>query len=401
MSRYFKKFKVYALRSLAVVLSAALAVTASCFSSGLIAQAATSSISASPSGYVSISYMSSWSDVYPDVVDSLDNGYNVTYNFPLQFGYSFSDSALGTWATGTIYVKVDFSVSYQNGDAVHENERFIGSAFSGSNYSVSYYPINNTSGYVVAVFDHFKITDHVIGGPTDWKISASRFTDVYTLGSMTLLASGAGNSITTDYSNSLADQIASGINASSDIDLILAHLSSIASNTQLLSQVLSKLDNLNLVLTNIYSEVQKGNQSLHTLVSALAGVDVSGMQLSAIQEAMYNNWVNIIRDAINKDAPDVSGVGDKQQSANDQLTSNDQLESQAFGFADNNISAIDFNIAFPGTVASSAVVVMSWLSLIWEKLGNLQFLVSATCLAGLLTIVLGVINKFVRSSKRD
>ncbi len=376
-------------------------MTACCFSSGLTAQAATSSISASPSGYVSISYMSTWSDVYPDVVDTLENGYNVTYNFPLQFGYSFADSALGTWATGTIYVKVDFSVSYNDGSPTHENVRFIGSSFSGNNYSVSFYPIDNNSGYVIAVFDHFKITDHVLGGPSDWRISASRFSNVYTLGSMTLLASNAGNSISTDYSNSLADQIASGINASSDINLILAHLSSIASNTELLSQVLSKLDNLNGVLANIYGEVQKGNASLNLLISALSGVDVSGMQLSAIQEAMYNNWVNIIRDAINKDAPDISGVGDKQQSANDQLTSNDQLESQAFGFADNNISAIDFNVAFPGTVASSAVVVMSWLSLIWDKLGNLQFLVTSTCLAGLLTIVLGVINKFVRSSKRD
>ena len=367
------------------------------FSYGQTADAAISSISASPSGYVSIRYMSSWSQVYPDVVETLNNGYNVTYNFPLQFGYTFADMAKDTWATGTIYVKVNFTVSYNNGDTNFENERFIGSSFSGNNYSVSYYPIDNTSGYVIAVFDHFKVTNNELGGPTDWKISASRFTDAYTLGAMALLASNAGNTITTDYTNNLADQIASGINSSSDIDLIIAHLSSIASNTELLSQVLSKLDNLNTVMANIYSRLGSTNQAIERLTSALAGVDSSTLSSTQLQKAMFDNWVKIIQTAMDNNAPDTSKMESARSDQQQQLQQNESLEQVAYDFNDSAMKDLDFNVQIPTSIAGAAVQVMALLSQLWGKLGDLQFLVTAACTTGIITIVLGVVNRFVRA----
>lgn len=388
----------------ALSLSLMLALTAAlCFSSAP-AQAAgqTYTVGNTVNGNWALYYNQHGQNIAPnEILSSNNTGTRAVYKVPLQLSVRNPNAGYGQYATGVLTWNVYWSPDTRIDNGAGEWSFDLDYPFaSGEGYSWSFRPHGVRSGTIVVILDNYSCSTYGVPGP-DWNllfnvVSSSAPTwglgyDAYTF--MATTVSGSVN-LSDTATGSLADVIASSINSSSSIQDILSILNAISGNTALLQSVVNKMDNISGVLANVYSQLQQGNSYLNSLGWALAGIDIQAADGATVSQEVYDRWVSIIKKALDDQAPDTSEQESQLDNANQQLSDQEALESDAYQFSGDNIAAIDWNMQVPDQIAGAALVIMAMVSRIWDKLGILQFAVTAACTVGLVTIVLGVVNRF-------
>lgn len=363
-------------------LAFALSVGGLSFSMATVAEAS-SSVSIQTYGDITVQYQNftkqSPSSVSENVSTSASNKYYMSYDFPISFRYGVNPVHRTQYLTGYITTILNCYVSPSSGSPTISGSSWyaqsVTSAGNGLTWNVSQEG-NNSDGsirlVITAVFDNYYLESDWVGSPDIMlRYLVNINSTSFSFNNVNYVASYYD---TMSYSSSpdgdLASQIAAGINASTDIDSIISILSAVSSNTALLGNVIERLDVSNNTLSLIYQNLIGNGNFPQVLVDA-------------------------IRTAMETQSPDTSTLETQQAGVEHQLGQNEAIESQVYQFHENAMKDIDFGITFPASVASAAVTVMGWLAVLWGKLGNLQFLVIAACLTGLITIVLGVVNRFV------
>lgn len=204
------------------------------------------------------------------------------------------------------------------------------------------------------------------------------------------------------YEYGLADSIIYAIDTSTDIEQIITWLSDISQNTALLSTVVTNLQNINGILGSIFNYLGTLNtnqqNAYRQLIWALSGVDFASTSASALSTATYNRWVQLIYDAINYQGPDSSQAdqaADDLEAAHDM---NDQAQESAYAYMDSAIDDIDFQITVPQGLINSALTIGGYITQIWQNAGSdFQFLVTATLTIGLITVIIGAINRYPKT----
>lgn len=208
----------------------------------------------------------------------------------------------------------------------------------------------------------------------------------------------------TSSSFGLVDSIVYAINHSSEIDQIVLVLSSI--NSDILTQVVPQLSNINGILGSIYNRLNELKlseiQNMRTLIYALSGIDMTNTTSSALSQATYDRWVHLIYDAINYQEPNAS---EADQAANDLQSAHDQndlAQDQAYQGMDSAMESIDFQVTIPQGIINAGLTVGNYVESIYTNLGtDLQFLITVTLTIGLITVIIGAINRYPRSPVTD
>lgn len=249
---------------------------------------------------------------------------------------------------------------------------------------------SSSSGYVLIGYMIYKFDS----APTGF----TYFTPTSSTGTITPSGYMRGSA----YEYGLADSIIYAIDTSTDIEQIITWLSDISQNTALLSTVVTNLQNINGILGSIFNYLGTLNtnqqNAYRQLIWALSGVDFASTSSSALSTATYNRWVQLIYDAINYQGPDSSQA---DQAANDLEAAhdmNDQAQESAYAYMDSAIDDIDFQITVPQGLINSALTIGGYITQIWQNTGSdFQFLVTATLTIGLITVIIGAINRYPKT----
>ena len=210
------------------------------------------------------------------------------------------------------------------------------------------------------------------------------------------ISSGSGSlnhSASGVVDESLSQSIADAINNSADIDTMLMYLSSITSNTNLLTSVLNKINDLDTKLATVLTRLQTienyNNQQitfLQGLLTALAGTNQVDTNLDNTAKL---RWLNIISEAIRNVSPSVPDNPTLRQNIEVQQASNDAVEATVYDSFDDAIQDVNMSPIAPGTIVNAISAVTGWLEVIYAKLGVLQWVIIFTCTVGIVLIVLG------------
>ena len=210
------------------------------------------------------------------------------------------------------------------------------------------------------------------------------------------ISSGSGSlnhSASGVVDESLSQSIADAINNSADIDTMLMYLSSITSNTNLLTSILNKINDLDTKLATVLTRLQTiedyNNQQitfLQGLLIALAGTNQIDTNLD---NTAKTRWLNIISEAIRNVTPAVPDNPTLRQNIEVQQASNDAVEATVYDSFDDAIQDVNMSPIAPGTIVNAISAVTGWLEVIYTKLGVLQWVIIFTCTVGIVLIVLG------------
>lgn len=207
--------------------------------------------------------------------------------------------------------------------------------------------------------------------------------------------------------SSLSSIIVNAINDASDIDTIISILRSIQSNVALMSDVLSHISNLDVMLSNVYNRLSITNSTLdlieeHTfdnqllirkLLVALTGMSVdTSLDNATLIENARNYWIGIFQEAFKIDSEDKESMNSQREGLQGLIDSNEEKESQAFSGLDSALLDINFSPVAPAGIASTAIVIVGFINQLWNKLGSLQYLVIVTFTVGIITLILGRIH---------
>lgn len=357
-------------------------------------------------------YIQSDANIAPTVVNQYGNNYRMSFQYDTQsqFGLPVSSYA-GKYITGFVLV-VGATTFYPPSSITVNNESYGFTSYDqhGDGWTTS--GITNTTERnftAILYLDNY----YVPAGSSDTLYFPcsifANYSGIFTGNN------NAGFTCTVDATSlptnrldltdaptgDLSGTIAGAINGSSSIQQILTLLNAISGNTALLQSVVNKMDNISGVLANLYSQLQQGNSYLNSLGWALAGINIQASDGATVSQAVYDRWVSIIKDAMEDMAPDTSEQESQLADREQQLADQEALESDAYAFSGDSIGAIDWNLDVPDQIAGAALVIMAMVSDIWEKLGILQFAVTAACTVGLVTIVLGVVNRFSSIKSRN
>lgn len=208
----------------------------------------------------------------------------------------------------------------------------------------------------------------------------------------------------TESSYGLVNAIVYAIDHSTDIQEIITLLGTL--DNDLLNQVVPQLQNINGILGQIYNYLQTLNanqtQNFRQLVYALSGVDLSTTSSSNLSQTTYDRWVHLIYDAINYQEPNASeadAAANDLQSAHDQ---NDMAQDAAYQGMDSAMESIDFNVTVPQGIINAGLTIGNYVESIYSNLGSdFQFLITVTLTIGLITVIIGAINRYPRSPVTD
>lgn len=207
-----------------------------------------------------------------------------------------------------------------------------------------------------------------------------------------------------DYEYGLTSTLVYAIDHSTDIESIITLLGSL--DNDLLNVVVPQLQNINGILGQIYNYLQTLNanqtQNFRQLVYALSGVDLSTTSSSNLSQTTYDRWVHLIYDAINYQEPNAS---EADQAANDLQSAHDQndlAQDAAYQGMDSAMESIDFNVTVPQGIINAGLTIGNYIESIYSNLGSdLQFLITVTLTIGLITVIIGAINRYPRSPVTD
>lgn len=218
-----------------------------------------------------------------------------------------------------------------------------------------------------------------------------------------------------EFSTSLYKIISDAIDLSPNLLEALAWLELISDDVDLLNSVLSNVQTLNSKFDQFYSLLSSYNATgsqntsslqyfdsvrvyLQRLVASISGWSSNTATTpAALASLTFDRWVLIISTALGNQAPDATEASQNRDNVQGLTNTQHAQESAVFQSAQDDLQAVDFNINFPSGVVSTAVSLMGLTALIWERLGDFQFIAIATLSAGLIVVLLGVINRFNRS----
>lgn len=397
----------------ALSLSLILALTAALSFSSAPAMAANTTLSTVtwPDLPLAFRYISDDGNVAPSSFGAFGNNYRIRYDYDTQSQFRLTtDGYTGKYLTGYMLVQVFTSFDPVSTVTVSaESYGFEVQSQSGDGWSTTGVT-NATETAVTAVLylDNFYVPDDATANlyfGTSIKAFWSGLFTGYNNALYTASVATSTPNYALEVSNTptadLSSVIAGSINSSSSIQQILSLLNAISGDTSLLQSVVNKMDNISGVLANLYSQLQQGNSYLNSLGWALAGINIQAADGATVSQAVYDRWVSIIKDAMDEMAPDMSEQESQLDDANQQLSDQEALESDAYQFAGDSIGAIDWNLDVPDQIAGAALVIMAMVSDLWEQLGILQFAVTASCTVGLVTAVIGVVNRFYSIKQRS
>lgn len=276
--------------------------------------------------------------------------YNVSYNWDKQQVYSSGD-----------YMEyAEFPVSH------------------GEGYSWSFRPHSAKGGTIVVILDNYNMSSYGVPGPDWWIHLEADMGNAIALGgtydAYDFVASAMLNSVSVSDSatGSLASAIASGINSSSNIDVILSVLNAIKSDTTLLVDVAAKLDTTNTALNQIVSNITTENSAFYWLL------------INAIKNA-NDSQAPVVKDEV---VQDMENIGNS-------IESGESIEQDLVADMNTGLSGIDFNFisAAPTTVAGAAPWVVGLIYNIWSYMGPLQYLMTCALTLGLVFVLLASVNK--------
>lgn len=208
----------------------------------------------------------------------------------------------------------------------------------------------------------------------------------------------------TEYEFGFVNSVIYAIDHSTDIEQIIILLGTL--DNDILNQVVPQLQNINGILGQIYNYLQTLNanqtQNFRQLVYALSGVDLSTTSSSNLSQTTYDRWVHLIYDAINYQEPNAS---EADQAANDLQSAHDQndlAQDAAYQGMDSAMESIDFNVTVPQGIINAGLTIGNYIESIYSNLGSdLQFLITVTLTIGLITVIIGAINRYPRSPVTD
>lgn len=213
------------------------------------------------------------------------------------------------------------------------------------------------------------------------------------------LSAGSGNLNHTAEALSeseIAVSVASAIDNSADVQTIISWLSSIRSDTTLLSQVLSKISDLDTKLALVISHISTMEQQdlvsqglLRGIWFALSGMSNVGNLDTETSNTIKNYWIGIISEALENVYPDVAYESQKASDANEQISQNEAIEETVYNNYSQQVAEVDFEPVAPANIAMSISHTVGWLEQIYAKLGIFQWVIILTCTVGIVLIVLG------------
>lgn len=344
---------------------------------------------------------------YSSDVPANDNLYNSTqpsynlYDIPLQFSMyrGSSNTTSVNYYTGWIYTKVTLTMNKSGLSWYFTIDNIADSC----NISIE----NITSSGNTVTLSLFMSFDNLwtprmssIGTISmHARYNTNALSDTLSISSVSVSSqiSQLSQTTTPSTNGSLVQSIAQAINQSTDIDAILGLLTSL--DNDLLNQVVPELDNMNGILSNVYSRLGNVNDNivqevnaLRQLVLALSGVAYnSGSNLA---DATYDRWVALIQEAIGQE-PDSSDSDVSAGNVSDGIGSMNSAEDNVYQEADLAMDEIQFNLVAPSSITASALVVSNYLTQIFNASGaTFQYLIYATLTVGLIISVVGIINSY-------
>lgn len=360
--------------------------------------------------------LSDYESIVTSVNGSLVNSQNISYatahiSFPLTLTY------LGTDNYGTFYFRLPltFTRSFTQGITVIDKTVSISSPYD--SISVVLMPSTGGSTYYLSVYgndvDFTTTKAYRFNVDIDYYLSWRDNTTPSNVGSVTL--SSTGFSTSTVYTGDLSEfayQIGLGIDSSASMENLLGTLSAISSDTALLSSVLSNVSSINSTFTNFYSMlgnfVATGSQNpnyqnffnamriyMQRIQAMLSGWSTNNATTPLdLANLTFDRWVDIISTAMENQAPDMTQAEADRDNVQSLSDTQHSAEVAIFTQADNALDDIDFNLSVPSGLIGAAVSIMSLTTLIWNSLGDFQFIAIATLTAGMIIVLLGVINRF-------
>lgn len=411
---------------------------AASFSTATTAHAATSystpvSITGDPdtTNYqdVSIGWLSLASSVNPNDVDQLTTYNGNTYDYLYSAYVDFPFTLTVPYADYSTFL---FYNTFQCTPSFGTNNRIIGYEYeilNGDENLQFQIRTVNTSGriYVSVRAQDYNFTQ---SKQVSWilrvKIYFDRTSGIYEtvpssvgsaeLSSRSTYISGGAYSHGNQYTRSIYQMISDAIETSPTLLDSLALLDAISDDTELLSSVLAAQQSLNTQFAQFYNDLAAYNATgsqntgnlqyfdsvrvyLQRLQAALTGWSSNTSTTpSALATLTFDRWVSIIETALNNQAPDVTQAQEQQQNAQQLSDSQHVQESAVFESAGSAMSDVDLNWSIPGSVVSTAVTLMSMIGMIWDRLGDFQFIGIAVLTCGIIVVLLGVINRFPRHS---
>lgn len=191
----------------------------------------------------------------------------------------------------------------------------------------------------------------------------------------------------------LAVSIADAINNSADIDTMLMYLSAISTNTNLLTSVLNKINDLDTKLATALTRLQTIENYNNTQITFLQGLLTALAGTNQIDADLSNNaknhWISIIQDALKTVKPEVPDDPTLRQNLEIQQANNDAVESNVYDNYDDAITNVNLSPVAPANIAMAISTVLGWLENIYNRLGVIQWVIIFNCTVGIVLIVLG------------
>lgn len=354
--------------------------------------------------------------VNPSVMISVDNARSVVQStsdhdfvdvaVPVYIGINSDNRSARTYLSGRLMFSERLS------------ELFIFQDSNGSNLGVQYFEpvfddirVDRPENTLTLYFDNYfwesntVITQNILLGYFHFSFSYSASnTNVLATTYYRIIIPTSNYLYMTDSSFGLVNAIVYAIDHSTDIQEIITLLGTL--DNDLLNQVVPQLQNINGILGQIYNYLQTLNanqtQNFRQLVYALSGVDLSTTSSSNLSQTTYDRWVHLIYDAINYQEPNAS---EADQAANDLQSAHDQndlAQDAAYQGMDSAMESIDFNVTVPQGIINAGLTIGNYIESIYSNLGSdLQFLITVTLTIGLITVIIGAINRYPRSPVTD
>lgn len=340
------------------------------------------------------------------VVQSTSDGNYVDVKVPLYVGVNADNKSSRTYLSGSLRLNGSFNSMFSFRDSANNNlaVQYIEPAsdfvlFGNPEYSLFTIHFNNL------LWDNSTVNQYqVLVGFVHFSFNYSADnTNIYCTNSSVSPSINYNYLYFTDSEYGLVSALVYAIDHSTDIEQIISLLGTL--DTDILNQVIPQLQNINGILGQVYNYLQTLNaqqtQNFRQLVYALSGVDISTAS-STLSQQTYDRWVHLIYDAINYVEPDAS---EADQAANDLQSAHDQndvAQAAAYQGMDNAMESIDFQLTMPQGIINAGLTVGNYVESIYTNLGSdLQFLITVTLTIGLITVIIGSINRFPRSPVTD
>lgn len=159
----------------------------------------------------------------------------------------------------------------------------------------------------------------------------------------------------------------------------------------------------------IVKAIDEGSVDIDTIIDFLIDiktVDQSGFSsivsnLNALLD--HDRIVNIIVDALNQVNPteEASEVANQNEILSNLTQTQSAIEHQIFDQASGALDDIQFDVPLPSGLIASAVSLMRLVGQFWDTLGVLQYAAIITLISGLIIVIIGVVNRYVRADARE